>query len=282
MMRNGQPLQTDLACENTAGHHTERIVGEFTVIKSEHADGIAYTLKIGELSLDRREKSRRASVALSALIVSMLPSDLISSNSPVSVLCLGNGAFTADSLGSLCAPNIVATRHLKSENPKIFSTLGGREISVICAGVTANTGINPFELAKMCVDGLGSRMIIVIVSLKASAREHLCRTVQITDRITAGAGVGNDRPEISKKALKVPVIAIGVPTAISSKALFSQSGQEHQKALESSPVTENITKNNSTDVPLLVSPIDCDASIKSLSTVIAQAVNLTLIGTFFE
>ena len=61
-------------------------------------------------------------------------------------------------------------------------------------------------------------MILVILY------EILNKTVQITDSgINPGSGIGNNRKEISKEILGIPVIAIGVPTVVDTITIVNES-----------------------------------------------------------
>ena len=56
----------------------------------------------------------------------------------------------------------------------------------------------------------------------ASSVERLNKTIQITDTgIHPGSGVGNNRKEISKEVLGIPVIAIGVPTVVDASTIVN-------------------------------------------------------------
>ena len=63
--------------------------------------------------------------------------------------------------------------------------------------------------AVICVDALAARNI-----------DRVTRTIQICDTgINPGAGVGNNRKEISQNTLGVPVIAVGVPTVVDAATI---------------------------------------------------------------
>ena len=48
------------------------------------------------------------------------------------------------------------------------------------------------------------------------------KTIQLTDTgIHPGSGVGNNREELSEESLKIPVIAIGVPTIVDAVTIVS-------------------------------------------------------------
>ncbi len=268
-MRKMSDFLTDLALEARGARHKTGTICGFSATESVLKGSRALSLKIDA----ENARVADAAQAISRAISAFFPSDFSLSSSPVTVICLGNAAFTADSLGSLCAPKITATRHLKTEKPEIFSALGGVEISVICSGVAANTGVNALEMAKMCTRTLGSRLIITVDALKAASPDNLCRVVQVTNGVSPGSGVGNNRPDISAQTVGVPVISVGVPTVISSQSLISKAPNSPTIA----PVSRVSDKSS-----LLVSPIDCDLIIKRYAKIIAMAINLTLIGVFSE
>ena len=59
-------------------------------------------------------------------------------------------------------------------------------------------------------------------ALAARSAFRLGTTVQLTDTgIRPGSGVGNARKGITKENMKIPVIAIGIPTVVSAAAIVS-------------------------------------------------------------
>ena len=64
--------------------------------------------------------------------------------------------------------------------------------------------------------------IIIIDALASSSIDRLNKTIQITSSgITPGSGVGNNREEISSDTMKVPVIAIGIPTVVDATTIVN-------------------------------------------------------------
>ena len=62
--------------------------------------------------------------------------------------------------------------------------------------------------------------VIAIDALASRNLERINKTIQITDTgIHPGSGIGNNRAEISKKTIGIPVIAIGVPTVVMSSVI---------------------------------------------------------------
>lgn len=131
----------------------------------------------------------------------------------VLVAGLGNPAITPDAVGPETAAATLATRHLKAHMPEEFSSF--RSVSVCRTGVLGTTGMESSELIRAICGAVKPSAVVVIDALAARSSEKLCRTVQLTDSgIVPGSGVGNDRAELSKRVLGVPVTAVGVPTVM--------------------------------------------------------------------
>lgn len=123
---------------------------------------------------------------------------------------LGNASITPDSLGVRTASGILATAHLKRLSDSITN-----EVYVLSAGVTAQTGLESSRIIRTLCDELKPDFVIAIDALACREKDRLCRTIQLTDTgISPGSGVGNNREELSEKALGAPCIAVGVPTVI--------------------------------------------------------------------
>ena len=103
------------------------------------------------------------------------------------IIGLGNANSTADSLGPKVVDKVLVTRHLFELNTLVKE--GIRCVSAISPGLSI---------------------------------DRLNKTIQITDTgINPGSGVGNNRKEISKDNLGIPVIAVGVPTVVYSSIIVN-------------------------------------------------------------
>lgn len=188
-------------------------------------------------------------------------------NISVLIACLGNRRITPDSIGPICADKIIATHHIKKMNIKGADIFG--DISVTEPGVLGVTGIESADIIKGICHKTKPDIVIAIDALASRNIERLARTIQLTDTgINPGGGVGNNRQEISKFTLGVPVIAIGVPMVVESATLavdliFDQWNEESYKK----------AKNKAKD--LFVSPKECDSLAEQMSAIIASAINLT-------
>lgn len=136
------------------------------------------------------------------------------------IVCLGNERIIADAIGPVTARNIIVTRHIKKRDRELFDSLELGEVACVVTGVMGDTGAETVEIVKGIANELCPDNIIVVDALASGSLSRLARTVQITDTgICPGSGVGNNREEISKTTLGVPVVAVGVPTVVETSAL---------------------------------------------------------------
>ncbi len=135
------------------------------------------------------------------------------------VVGLGNRKIISDALGSKCLEKIIVTRHLYLLNDVDKKY---RNVSILEPNVLGVTGIESFEIIENVVKRIKPDFIIAIDSLCAINIERLNKTIQISSSgITPGSGIGNERKELSKDTLGVPIVAIGVPTVVSSTSIVA-------------------------------------------------------------
>ena len=133
------------------------------------------------------------------------------------IIGLGNKKSTPDSLGYEVLKHIMVTRYL--DELDILDN-NYRSISILEPNVIGNTGIDSSEIILGVIKNIKPDFIIAIDSLAANNTNRLEKTIQITNSgIEPGSGIGNNRKELSFKTLKIPVIAIGVPTVVSSAVI---------------------------------------------------------------
>ncbi len=135
------------------------------------------------------------------------------------IIGLGNNKSTPDSLGSETLKNITVTRHLYKLGD-VSSKY--RNISILEPNVFGSTGIESKDVILGVVREIKPDFIIAIDSLAASNIDRCQKTIQITNTgIHPGSGIGNNRGEISKETIHIPVIAIGIPTVVSSAVIVN-------------------------------------------------------------
>lgn len=136
----------------------------------------------------------------------------IEENDTCLIVGLGNKNSTPDAIGPLTIDNIIVTNHIY-----LYDELDPnyRRVSAIVPNVTASTGIETSEYIKGIVSILKPDFVIVIDALASRSLKRVNKTIQMSNTgITPGSGIGNNRNEISKNTLNIPVIAIGVPTVV--------------------------------------------------------------------
>ncbi len=135
------------------------------------------------------------------------------------IVGLGNSKSTPDSLGPLVINNVLVTNHL-FELEEV--TDGYRRVSVLVPGVMGQTGLETSEVISSLVDKFKPSFLIAIDALASQSIERVNKTIQMTDTgIHPGSGIGNSRKEISYETLKIPCIAIGVPTVVDAITIVS-------------------------------------------------------------
>ena len=172
----------------------------------------------------------------------------IKENDIVLIIGLGNIKSTPDSLGPLTIDKLLPTRYL-FELGEVEE--GYTNVSIYKPDVMGNTGIESIAIIKSIVKDINPTKIIIIDSLKASNKERLIKTIQITNSgINPGSGINNSRGEISKKTIGCDVIAIGIPTVVD--------------------MSTNVKEN------FIVTPTNIDFVIERLSSLIASSLNKSL------
>lgn len=132
---------------------------------------------------------------------------------------LGNAKSTPDSLGPMCAKDIIVTNHIY-ELGDLSEDF--RRVCCINPGVTGTTGIETSDVISSIVKKIKPNFIIAVDALASQSIERVNKTIQMTDTgIHPGSGVGNERKEISKETLNIPVLAIGIPTVVDASVIVS-------------------------------------------------------------
>lgn len=217
-------LHTDLAAERrradpeTPGiDYRERREGSIgithlTVTSDEGAReigkprGTYLTLTFPALFAMNDDEERRGAEILSRCLSELLPHE---NGHPLLVAGLGNRDLTADAIGPLAAGQVTATGHLRDSG-----------ICILTPGVIGQSGSEAGNLIRGVARELGARAVIVIDALCARSTERLACTVQICDTgITPGSGIRLPRAAVNADTIGVPIIAVGVPTIVSSASL---------------------------------------------------------------
>ncbi len=218
----------------------------------------------------------------------------LNDQSVILVVGLGNWNVTPDALGPRVVEHLLVTRHIKEYIPEQIDE-GVRSVCAVAPGVLGITGIETSEIIRGIVDRVKPNLVIAIDALASRKMERVSTTIQLADTgINPGSGVGNNRKELSKESMGVPVIAIGVPTVVDAATMASDTidlvidslinespnGGEFYNMLKTMDRNEKYKLISEVISPfignLMVTPKEIDRLIDDVAIVIANGLNLAL------
>lgn len=181
-------------------------------------EGIYKTIYFDDVT-DENNFAKLLDVTTKAL-KDLLKSINIKNSDSVLIVGLGNRKATPDALGPLTIDSIKITRQIVELGLPLDKKY--RVISSIVPGVMGTTGIETKEIIEGVIEKVKPDFLIVIDALAASSLDRINKTIQLTDTgIHPGSGLLNNRFEISKETLGLPVIAIGIPTVVDATTIVS-------------------------------------------------------------
>lgn len=131
----------------------------------------------------------------------------------VFIVGLGSDQYTADSVGAKALRYIHANAYL--ERLKIPLT---NKISTLEPGVLGETGIETRRIIESVVEEIHPDVVLLIDSFVTQSAAYLNHTIEISNAgVTPGSGLKGLNQEINQDTLGVPVIVMGIPTAIEVK-----------------------------------------------------------------
>lgn len=179
--------------------------------------GIYQTISFDDIT--DKDNQKAIEEVLISVLKEFLEEKKINKSSSCLVIGLGNKDSTPDSLGPLVVNDILVTKYLFNLGEV---EEGYRDVSSFIPGVTGTTGIETKKVIDALIKSTNPDFIIVIDALASSSMSRVNKTIQLTDTgIHPGSGVGNNREELSEESLKIPVIAIGVPTIVDAVTIVS-------------------------------------------------------------
>ena len=217
-------IRTDLAIDRIPNYDEEDYDGiKVSHIKLNDEDGKKINKKKGHYitisfdditDSDAFEKVKKVFASSLRDLLSILN---IGEEKKCLVIGLGNDKSTPDALGPKTVENILVTSHLF----KLSEVDDGyRLVSAFIPGVMGTTGLEASDVIKGITKMEKFDFLIVIDALASSSIDRVNKTIQIsTSGINPGSGIGNNRKEISYESLKIPVIAIGVPTVVDAATI---------------------------------------------------------------
>lgn len=202
--------QSDLAVEWTEQVDTRtaeevREIGKLNIRKFKQGQPIHtyVTIETNDFSTDHASDFKKAENVLREELKGLLPPHV----EKVCITGLGNEWMTADALG----PRVIQ----KLQQNYLF--LEYEKAILLQPGVRLQSGMETAVYVRAITKEMNPDVVVLVDALKAEQQPHLARTIQLTDAgIRPGSGLYSDRAELSQSYLGVPVIAIGVPTVVSS------------------------------------------------------------------
>lgn len=318
MLEESYPIRTDLALESQERLQKDKglvrgvrfveepkdngVVVSTVVIETENAakamgrpKGTYITIEAPEMIEEDEDYHRDISLELAKILRKLLPGKTVEADLKkgleVSVLIvgLGNREVTPDALGPRVVDNLFITRHIMNEFGKYaFADQDVSKISGIVPGVMAQTGMECVEILRGVVRETKPDFLITVDALAARSVKRLGRTIQLTDTgITPGSGIGNHRNAINEESVGVPVLSLGVPTVVDAATIVSDAMTTLIEALSLSDL-KGLDEHERQELArellspqlngLFVTPKNIDDSIKQLSFLISEGLNVALLG----
>ena len=229
-------IHTDLIIENNEAIHNEEIIDNITITKTKK-DGNYITLSFEDITDNNNYE--KVMNKLIDILKEILALNNINNLSSCLVVGLGNRKSTPDSLGVKALDNITITSHIID----ITHDKTIRRVSGFAPSVKAATGIESSLIIKSLIDEIKPDFVIAIDALASRNIERINKTIQITDTgIHPGSGIGNNRLEISKHTMDIPVIAIGVPTVVLSSTIVADTIEYLYKHISYIKENESLNK----------------------------------------
>lgn len=179
------------------------------------------------------------------------------------VLCygIGNEYYSSDSLGPKTIKKIEPTLHFQKDK--------GYGLCALIPGVMGSTGLESAKVAKGIIKEYNIDLLIVIDSLITHEENRIFNIIQVTDAgLSPGSGLNNKRKEITKKYLNIPVIALGIATALPSISIEESLINKIEEELQI-----NIPKKLLSNEMRFYTPKDTEEEIEFFSSIISEAIN---------
>ncbi|MBR1802599.1 MAG: GPR endopeptidase [Clostridia bacterium] len=245
------------------------------------------TIDIKNLKIATEPEIQKASEAVTKELKTLI-NNLVGPQDPVLVVGLGNLYVTPDALGPKVIQDIDITRHILEYMPDVLDKETTRSVCAVSPGVLGTTGIETLEILKGIVDNIHPKLVIIIDALASRSIERISSTVQLADTgIIPGAGVGNQRKELTIETLGIPVIAIGVPTVVEAATIAADSLDLFIKKIQDEAHSNDFLNQlqeedkyemikevlQPADYNFIVTPKEIDELIENMSSVVARGIN---------
>ncbi|MEK4284645.1 MULTISPECIES: GPR endopeptidase [Ureibacillus] len=175
-------------------------------------EGQYFTLTVPTLNIDDHDGMKQLEKAFVKYIDEIHQNIKLTKKSKILVIGLGNKTITPDAIGPFTI-DAMQSRQLEEHNEQFI---------LYAPGVTGQTGFETSDFVLALAEKIQPDLVIAIDALATRGTARLCKTIQITNTgIHPGSGVGNQRAEISKEVLGIPVTAIGVPTVVDATVIIA-------------------------------------------------------------
>lgn len=255
------------------------------------AKGNYITIEVPRLKDNDKDLQEEVSKALAMEIAHLVK---LNDKSVILVVGLGNWNITPDALGPKVVEHLLVTRHIKEYIPDQIDE-SVRSVCAVAPGVLGITGIETSEIIRGIVDRVKPDIVIAIDALASRKLERVNTTIQIADTgINPGSGVGNNRKQLSKETLGIPVVAIGVPTVVDAATMANDTIDmvidsmidEANKDSDFYKMLKDMNRDDKYKLihevlypyfgHLMVTPKEVDRLIEDISVVIADGLNVAL------
>lgn len=250
-------IRTDLAIQNKTLNKSRGYKINNLIVK-KFCDNKNNFVNILFNNVELKENREDLKIIIVRELKKFLKKYQIKKSTRVLVVGLGNQNIISDSVGIKAVSYVKSTAYLNQ-------LMGSKSTPVytFIPGVFKNTGFMAYNAIKALVKELKIDLVIIIDSLICDSIVYLNKLIQITDKgITPGSGIINYQEEISLKTLKVPVLVLGVPTAIEASSII----KDVQKIQE-----DKIKYKEGYD--LIVSKKDVDIFINQIGEVLGASIN---------
>jgi len=253
-------IRTDLAIQNKNLNKCRGYKYKEIIVKKFYQNKFNFT-NILFNNIELKENKANLKTIVVKEINSLLKKYQLKRDANILVVGLGNKNIVGDSLGVKTVSKVTATGYLKE-----FVNIKTSTIYTFMPGVFQDAGYMAFRGVKALVKELKIDLVLITDSLISDSIEYLNKLIQISDiGITPGSGICNYQEEISLKTLKVPVIVVGVPTAIEASSIIRDVLNVYE---------ENIRFKDGYD--LIVSKKDIDIFVNDISVILSESINEAL------
>lgn len=160
------------------------------------------------------------------------------------IIGIGNDNYTSDSIGPKTLKHIKVNYDIGIK-PYI-------KVSALEPGAYGETGILTEKIISSITKEIKPDLIILIDSYITDNINYLNKTIEINNKgLYPGSGISSINSKLDKESIDIPILVIGVPTAIEVK----------------------FSNNNKNYKPYLLSTKDVDKYINNISKLIGDSLN---------